>query len=60
MFETDCHLTKDNQVVIFHDDTLDRSTGVSGFVKEFSYEDLPRYLKVIEVQFTPGVKLLLL
>ncbi|CAH8462649.1 Lysophospholipase D gdpd1 [Schistosoma haematobium] len=54
MFETDCHITKDNQVVVFHDNTLDRSTGVSGLVKEFSYEDLPRYLRVIEVQFTPG------
>ncbi|RTG85585.1 lysophospholipase D [Schistosoma bovis] len=53
MFETDCHITKDNQVVVFHDNTLDRSTGVSGLVKEFSYEDLPRYLRAIEVQFTP-------
>lgn len=56
MFETDCHITKDNQVVVFHDNTLDRSTGVSGLVKEFSYEDLPRYLRAIEVQFTPGIK----
>ncbi|TNN14980.1 Lysophospholipase D GDPD1 isoform 1 [Schistosoma japonicum] len=54
MFETDCHLTKDNQVVVFHDNELYRCTGVSGLVKEFSYDDLPRYLKVIEVQFTPG------
>ncbi|CAH8450151.1 unnamed protein product [Heterobilharzia americana] len=54
MFETDCHLTKDNQVVVFHDQSLDRCTGVSGLIKDFSYEDLPRYLNVIEVQFSPG------
>ncbi|VDP99998.1 unnamed protein product [Trichobilharzia regenti] len=54
MLETDCHLTKDNQVVVFHDQTLDRCTGVPGLIKEFEYQDLPQYLKVIEVQFTPG------
>ncbi|CAH8439287.1 unnamed protein product [Schistosoma turkestanicum] len=54
MFETDCHLTKDNQVVVFHDKMLDRCTGVSGLVREFSYKDLPDYLKMIEVEFSPG------
>ncbi len=38
--ELDVQLTKDGQVVVFHDDTLDRVCGVSGRVDEKSYDEL--------------------
>ena len=38
--ELDVQLTRDGQVVVFHDDTLDRVCGVSGRVDEWSYEEL--------------------
>lgn len=36
MFETDPHLTKDGQIVIMHDGTLDRTTLGHGKVKDYS------------------------
>ncbi|MBQ7894994.1 MAG: glycerophosphodiester phosphodiesterase [Oscillospiraceae bacterium] len=38
--ELDVQLSKDGQVVVFHDDTLDRVCSVSGRVDEFDYEEL--------------------
>ena len=38
--ELDVQLSKDGQVVVFHDDTLDRVCGVSGRVDERTYEEL--------------------
>lgn len=38
--ELDVQLSKDGQVVVFHDDTLDRVCGVSGRVDERSYAEL--------------------
>ena len=38
--ELDVHLTKDGQVVVFHDDTLDRMCGVSARVDDKSYDEL--------------------
>lgn len=38
--ELDVKLTKDNVPVIFHDDTLDRTTNGHGPVAEITYEDL--------------------
>ncbi len=40
--EFDLRLTKDNQLVIFHDDTLDRTTNGNGFVHEHTLEELLR------------------
>ncbi|MBQ6698999.1 MAG: MBL fold metallo-hydrolase [Oscillospiraceae bacterium] len=40
--ETDVHVTKDGVAVLFHDDTLDRVTGVSGEVTERTYEELQK------------------
>lgn len=54
MFELDCHITKDKHVVVFHDPTTDRCTGVSGHVKNFNFVELPDYLTKIELQFRPG------
>ena len=41
--ENDVHLTKDGEVVIIHDETLDRtSTNGKGFVRDYTYEELYR------------------
>ena len=38
--ELDVHLSKDGQVVVLHDETLDRTTDGSGFVHEWTLADL--------------------
>ena len=38
--ELDIQLSRDGQVVVFHDDTLDRVCGVHGRVDEFTFEEL--------------------
>ena len=40
--ELDVHLTKDRQVVVIHDETTDRVTGVKGRVCELTYEELSK------------------
>lgn len=39
-FELDCRLTRDNEVVVIHDDTLDRTTSGSGYVREASLHEI--------------------
>lgn len=41
--ELDVQLTKDGQVVVFHDDTLERVCGVSGRVDAYTYAELQRF-----------------
>ena len=38
--ETDIHMTTDGQLVLHHDDTLERTTNGSGKIESYSYEDL--------------------
>ncbi|MDP0506153.1 MAG: glycerophosphodiester phosphodiesterase [Fusobacterium sp. JB019] len=38
--ELDVQLTKDKEVVIIHDETIDRTTDGNGFVDNFNYKDL--------------------
>lgn len=40
VIETDVHLSKDNVIVIWHDDTLDRNTNGSGRIEDHSLEEL--------------------
>lgn len=40
--EMDVQLTKDNQLVVFHDDTLDRMCGRTGRIRDCSLEELRR------------------
>ncbi|XP_017580013.1 lysophospholipase D GDPD1 [Pygocentrus nattereri] len=51
MLELDCHLTKDEQVVVLHDSNLKRSTGVSANISDVVYADLPPYLCKLGVTF---------
>jgi glycerophosphoryl diester phosphodiesterase len=42
IFELDVHFTKDQQIVVIHDDTVDRTTNGHGFVKDFTLEELQK------------------
>lgn len=39
-FELDCTLSKDGEVVVMHDDTVDRTTNGKGYVRDLSLYDL--------------------
>lgn len=41
--EFDVQLTKDNQVVIIHDETLERTTDGVGYVKDYNLEELKKF-----------------
>ena len=41
--ELDLQLTKDDRVVVFHDNTLERMTGVKGNLRDFTYEELREF-----------------
>src|ERR1043165_3473631 len=41
--ELDVHLTKDNQVVIIHDKSIDRATNGKGKVRDFTLEELRKF-----------------
>ena len=43
MLELDCHITKDEQVVVSHDANLKRSTGSNVNVSDLKYCELPPY-----------------
>ena len=41
--ELDVHLTKDNVMVIIHDEDIKRTTNGSGLVKDFTFEELRKF-----------------
>lgn len=41
--ELDVQMTKDGQVVVFHDGNLKRMCGVDGFLKDYTYEELQAF-----------------
>lgn len=41
--ELDIHLTRDGEIVVFHDDTFDRLCGQPGCVEETDYETMKKY-----------------
>jgi glycerophosphoryl diester phosphodiesterase len=47
MVEIDIRETKDGQLVLMHDETIDRTTNASGFVKDWTLDSL-RTLKLID------------
>ncbi len=47
--ELDIALSRDGQVLVFHDDTLTRMCGVSGKIEEFDYADLQK-LRLLDTQ----------
>uniref|UniRef100_A0A2I3GX40 Glycerophosphodiester phosphodiesterase domain containing 1 n=1 Tax=Nomascus leucogenys TaxID=61853 RepID=A0A2I3GX40_NOMLE len=49
--ELDCHITKDEQVVVSHDENLKRATGVNVNISDLKYCELPPYLGKLDVSF---------
>ena len=43
IIELDVHLTKDNRIIVFHDDDLSRMTGRSGNIVDFTLDELKRF-----------------
>lgn len=41
--EIDVHLTKDNRVVVIHDETIDRVSNGKGFVRDYTLEELRQF-----------------
>ena len=41
--ELDVQLTKDKKLVVIHDETIDRTCDGSGYVKDFTLEELKRF-----------------
>ena len=42
MLEIDLNLTRDKQVVVIHDNTLDRTTDGAGFVHDFTLDEIKK------------------
>lgn len=40
IIEIDIHLTKDNKIIVFHDNNIKRITGINKIVEENTYQDL--------------------
>ena len=51
--EFDIRKTKDNQFIIFHDETLDRTTNSSGYINSLTYKELNKYKTKINNQDIP-------
>jgi len=41
--EFDVHMTKDGELVVIHDETIDRTSNGSGFVKDMTLEELEKF-----------------
>lgn len=55
--ELDFHLTADGEIVVMHDDTIDRTTNGKGAVSSMTYEQLARYNIIKNCSGTPTGKL---
>lgn len=43
MIEIDIHLTKDNKLIVCHDQTIDRTTNGEGYIRELTLEEIQKF-----------------
>ena len=55
MIEIDARITKDNEIIIMHDSTVDRTTDGEGYVKNMNLEDIKK-LKVYKKEEIPTLQ----
>ncbi|PRR82675.1 glycerophosphodiester phosphodiesterase [Clostridium luticellarii] len=41
--ETDLHITKDGVIIICHDETINRTTDGTGFIEDYTYQELAKF-----------------
>ena len=46
--ELDIHLTKDNQLVVCHDEDLKRTTGTSGIIEDLTVEEIKKNYRLLD------------
>ena len=59
--ELDVQMTKDGEIVVIHDETIDRTSDGSGWVKDYTYEELCRFnfnYQNVTNPWNPGEKIL--
>ncbi|XP_076277754.1 lysophospholipase D GDPD1 [Lasioglossum baleicum] len=56
MLELDCHLTKDGEVVVCHDQNLMRSAGTNKNISELNYKELPLLKQRLPIDFEPDTE----
>ena len=52
--ETDLHFTKDDQIVLFHDDTLERMTNGVGYIRDYALAELQQMQTILPENGQPG------
>ncbi len=52
-FELDVHLTKDNQLIVCHDNDLKRTTGKEGIIEDLTVEEIKRDYKLLDGSEVP-------
>lgn len=56
IIELDCQKTKDNKIIVIHDDTLDRTTNGSGFVKDLRYSQIKQFKTFYKEEKVPTLQ----
>lgn len=52
-FELDVHLSKDNQLIVCHDDDLIRTTGKKGIIEELTVEEIKNNYRLLDGSLVP-------
>lgn len=48
--ETDIQISKDGHLMVFHDERVDRTTDGTGFLRDYTYEELRRLRSMPEME----------
>ncbi len=55
-FEFDIHLTKDNKLVVCHDEDLKRTTGKEGIIEDLTLEEIKKDFKLLNGEEVPTLE----